>query len=259
MEPMEAQKLSRAAMASGLPHTQDWDIENCMFTLVPQLLDKVEASDSLSVAKFECTRVVAASREEAIAALGVSKAKGKQLMCNVFNGSALPADLSDNEFAQGLRKEGRALRLCVGWQSAAMSHCSKSCAETRSGAGQSPVVCTIGGHPPRIAASRLGPAICRASTLRICHCTLMACALMPPPSILCLTLHRSCRMSSTTAQAFVSRSRRRCLTPFELACAIVAPFATQLACSLCCCRKVTAFHWRLFELRLSSPPTSSSC
>lgn len=100
-----AQRMSRRVQAMVLGHTHDLDIENSLFTLMCQLLQRLdltpgmpqEAWEALVQCRTERTRLC---RE----VLSVCPARGKKLLVAILYGGAVPAHLQNLDFVHDLQK-----------------------------------------------------------------------------------------------------------------------------------------------------------
>lgn len=105
-----AQGLSRALLARVCASTEDWDISNCMFTLLTQLFSKMKLTGNLPILQLPCTVRVGADRAAVIGDLGTSPASGKQSLTAVYNGGRVPSVPGNAAFLEELAKEGRMAR-----------------------------------------------------------------------------------------------------------------------------------------------------
>ena len=102
---ISAQRFSRRLQALLLPDTVDLDIHNCIFTVMDQLLTRLEPFPPLPeqcrVALHRC----AADRDAVCReSLNTSPEKGKTLLVSRLYGAAPPGDLVKNEFVQKLQR-----------------------------------------------------------------------------------------------------------------------------------------------------------
>ena len=104
-----AQSTTRRVLTQIVPHTKDLDIENCMFTIVDQLVDMIEIRmpadlrETLSMCAKERTKVC----EEL---LNTDMSTGKELLSSVMSGAALSTPWDKNPFLQSLQKLARFMR-----------------------------------------------------------------------------------------------------------------------------------------------------
>ncbi|CAE7421452.1 unnamed protein product [Symbiodinium natans] len=104
-EAASVQNLGTAWQAEVLQHTVDLDIENCSFTLLLQMLDKLKPQDPSWSDVRETLRECVEFRTFTIQnKLKLNVTAGKQLLQKVFNGSAPPGDLTNNEFIIRLQR-----------------------------------------------------------------------------------------------------------------------------------------------------------
>ena len=100
-----AQRMSRRVQAMVLGHTHDLDIENSLFTLICQLLQKLDltpgmpqdAWDALLQCRTERSRIC---RE----VLSVCPTRGKKLLVAILYGGTVPAHLQNLDFVHDLQK-----------------------------------------------------------------------------------------------------------------------------------------------------------
>eukprot|EP00435_Cladocopium_sp_Y103_P038419 s1353_g10.t1 len=100
-----AQKFPRRAQLFLLPHTHDLDIASSMFTLLPQLVEKLDMQPPLPDASKKVMERIRRERAELCENdLQVSKAEGKRILTAVFNGGSIPAGHSKNDVLNHLQK-----------------------------------------------------------------------------------------------------------------------------------------------------------
>ncbi len=105
------QACPRRILAVTVPHTIDLDIENCMCTLLHQLVDKLKPMIAMPTNCMEALKKCATDRASVCTDdLHMTLAEGKQLITCLLNGASPPADLSANEFVRTLRTLSRYLR-----------------------------------------------------------------------------------------------------------------------------------------------------
>ena len=107
-----AQRLSRSDLTQVCIHTMDLDISNCAFTLLAQLVDKLEIASHLPIFTFAKVKEVARDRKAVCAAMGVSESEGKELLTKTLNGGSIQ-NVSNDAAKQVLKQvaaEGKALR-----------------------------------------------------------------------------------------------------------------------------------------------------
>ena len=92
-----AQHCSRRHLKHLLPDSRDFDIQNACFSLLSQLIEKMCPCSPIPSEIAETLQELAVNRDECVAKLGLTKAEGKQLLLEVFNGSHLlpPWDTHD--------------------------------------------------------------------------------------------------------------------------------------------------------------------
>lgn len=109
-----AQRLSRSSLRRVLDHSIDFDISACVFTLLPQILDRLQVQKIIPEAAFPICRAIATDRAAVIRELGLTPAVGKETLNNALNGERAKVS-PEHPKVTGLRAEGRALRwLAVG-------------------------------------------------------------------------------------------------------------------------------------------------
>ena len=108
---ISAQKCSRRVIHKLLPHTQDLDIENCMFVIAEQLVDKLQPVPAMPVALRKVLQTCASARESICRdILKCDMTTGKHVLTAVVNGATIPSRWSDNEFLITLQKAALFLR-----------------------------------------------------------------------------------------------------------------------------------------------------
>ena len=80
------------------------DIENAYFTLMWQLVQKLQATLPMPEEAARMLERCAKARGDVIAELGLSKTQGKQVLLQVINGGSPPTNLSGHDVILGLRK-----------------------------------------------------------------------------------------------------------------------------------------------------------
>ena len=121
--------MTRSQMVEGLSHTVDLDIENCSFTLLHQIIQRVNPQ-SLPAADAELLRRCAHSREGLCKEMGVGTSWGKSLLMAVLNGK----QVRDTDPGCGVLRQvtrlGRLLRW-MSWEVLADLHRQLSSDRTR--------------------------------------------------------------------------------------------------------------------------------
>ena len=105
-----AQRLSRVMLCVGCPHTEDWDISNCVFTLIPQITDRLNIQTALDVFQLPVTKAISINRADVCESLGMTEAEGKLAFNSLLNGGHPAGHVKDHEVVTGLMRESRALR-----------------------------------------------------------------------------------------------------------------------------------------------------
>ena len=90
-----AQTCSRSLLKAACPHAQDFDIKNCVFTLLAQMVDKLQVNQLHPLCAFTCIRECAADREAVCRRMGLSLEEGKQVLHKTVNGGAVPSSVGD--------------------------------------------------------------------------------------------------------------------------------------------------------------------
>ncbi|CAE7587277.1 unnamed protein product [Symbiodinium natans] len=104
-ESRSVQHLGTAWQAAVLADTVDLDIENSCFSLILQLLDKLEPQHDSWPGVRQTLDACANRRAEVIQSkLQKDKSTGKSLLQKIFNGGAPPAELAENVFVQDLQR-----------------------------------------------------------------------------------------------------------------------------------------------------------
>ena len=104
-ESFSVQHLGTAWQSVALCDTLDFDIENCCFTLLVQLLDRMEPQHPAWPKIRETLQMCAEKRTEIIQTkLKLDKTAGKLLLQKVFNGGGIPSHLEKNEFLHDLQR-----------------------------------------------------------------------------------------------------------------------------------------------------------
>lgn len=106
-----AQKFTRRAQMPLLPHTHDLDIHNSVFTLLSQLLQKLDVSprlpNNLATALERC---VSARDQICLEELKVHRERGKKILTAVLYGGSIPQEFAQNAFLCELSKISLYLR-----------------------------------------------------------------------------------------------------------------------------------------------------
>lgn len=105
-----AQKFTRRAQMVLLAGTHDLDISNCVFTLLSQLVQRLEVSPPMPEALNAVFTKCAESRDEICSDLKMSTAEGKQLLVSILYGAAVPDELQGNQLLINLSKLSLYLR-----------------------------------------------------------------------------------------------------------------------------------------------------
>ena len=107
-----AQMMDRRLQKVLLSDTYDFDIENCLFCLLQQIIERVQMKDTtlfskeLDVLDRCCNHRDDVCRNE----LHLPLAIGKKVVLEVVSGSAIPSHLTSNDFLQKLSSASRMLR-----------------------------------------------------------------------------------------------------------------------------------------------------
>jgi len=104
-----AQGCSRRINLHLLDHTEDLDIENCCFTILHQLVVRLESplpAEMLSVLERLALHRGKVCTEE----LQVNESTGKDILNRILNGGGIPDQLKGNEFAIDVQRLARWLR-----------------------------------------------------------------------------------------------------------------------------------------------------
>jgi hypothetical protein len=100
-----AQRMSRRVQAVILPHTHDLDIENSLFTLIAQLLEKLDVDPAMPAEAREALDLCAQNRARVCAEiLSLPGSRGKQLLVSTFYGGSVSPELQKLDFAHNLQK-----------------------------------------------------------------------------------------------------------------------------------------------------------
>ena len=92
-------------------HTIDLDIENCMFTLMDQLVKRIEVSPLIPREIFDTLSQCANNRDDvAKHVLRTSLAECKSLLTTVFNGGQWTGHFANHDFTDRVRSLGRYMR-----------------------------------------------------------------------------------------------------------------------------------------------------
>ncbi len=108
-----AQSMSKRLRQQALREVCDWDLRNSMFTLVAQMVDKVEVLLPHPAAKMPTVRQYNQDRNSVIATVAggvLSHAAAKSLLIGTFNGQKIPSNTPAKELLEKLRMEGRICR-----------------------------------------------------------------------------------------------------------------------------------------------------
>ncbi|CAE7796366.1 unnamed protein product [Symbiodinium sp. CCMP2592] len=107
-----AQKFSRRMLRVLCPQTVDFDIQNAVFVILQQLVQKLDVSSSMPQALLDILADCAAKRKEICEnKLNLSEKKGKHLLHELLFGGIPPASLAQNHFV----KDFQQLSLCLRW------------------------------------------------------------------------------------------------------------------------------------------------
>lgn len=100
-----AQRMSRRLQSVVLAHTHDLDIENSLFTLITQLIKRLDIDPGMPSEASEALDLCCTDRQQVCREiLSVPYARGKQLLVSSFYGAALPPDLQRVDFLQNLQR-----------------------------------------------------------------------------------------------------------------------------------------------------------
>lgn len=111
VEGLGAQKFTRRAQMVLLAETHDLDICNSVFTLLSQLVKRLEVTPALPKALGSVLTRLAESRDEICSTeLNISKAEGKQLLVSILYGGAVPQKFQSNPLLTDLSKVSLYLR-----------------------------------------------------------------------------------------------------------------------------------------------------
>ena len=106
-----SQKFTRRAQLHLLSHTHDLDMQNSVFTVLTQLLDKLKPIPSLPRdLRATLERCVSSRDEICREELKMSREEGKQVLTAVLYGGAIPEHLARNDFLICLSKISLYLR-----------------------------------------------------------------------------------------------------------------------------------------------------
>ena len=105
------QGLARRVLHVVGGHLDDWDIVNCMFTLLAQIITRLRIELDHPAANFVGFQRCSADRGGVLQELGSG---GKEICLGVINGSSIPEGHEHRQVLKQLRTEGRLLR----WASA---------------------------------------------------------------------------------------------------------------------------------------------
>lgn len=102
---LAGQKLTRRAQIALLADTHDLDISNSVFTLLSQLVTRLEISPEMPKALRAILEKCAQSRDEiCVDVLRKSKTEGKQILTAVLYGGAVPEEFRSSELLRSLHK-----------------------------------------------------------------------------------------------------------------------------------------------------------
>ncbi len=108
---VSAQGCSRRVLQVLCPHTVDLDIENCMFVLLDQLVQRLELHPPMPGSMRETLKRCAYDREVVCRDdLRTNLPGGKHVLTTVLNGSAVPPRWQENEFLLNVQRLARYLR-----------------------------------------------------------------------------------------------------------------------------------------------------
>lgn len=100
-----AQKFSQLHLRFLLPDVVDYDIHNCCFTILHQLIERLEPCMPCPPSVVATLKELATNRDAiCVDKLGVTKPEGKQLLLEVFNGAHLAPQWQDNAFLKEVQK-----------------------------------------------------------------------------------------------------------------------------------------------------------
>ena len=110
VEGVGAQKLSSRLRLFLLAGVLDFDIKNCMFTLVEQIADRLTILFDNPAAKMPGVKRYNINRGEILKHLNSDRNVAKQICISVFNGGRIPDELKGSEILLQLKDEGRLFR-----------------------------------------------------------------------------------------------------------------------------------------------------
>ena len=99
-----AQKFTRRVQQILLPDTHDLDIENAIFTIMPQLLNRLELEPRMPEDCWEALRSCWTDRAGVCSKLGMSTGEGKHLLVSMFFGAGCPKSLQKHDFVHEFQK-----------------------------------------------------------------------------------------------------------------------------------------------------------
>ena len=104
-----AQKMQQLMQEATLPHTQDLDVKNMKFAIIPQIIARLGVKDEvLWKEELDHLRELGADRSEICKReLRVSEAEGKDILLKVFEGGEIPQTLQHNSYLQRHQRVGR--------------------------------------------------------------------------------------------------------------------------------------------------------
>ena len=109
---MSAQSASRRVLRRLLPRALDYDIENCMFTIVEQLVDMVQIEVPANLRQV-LSRCAQHRQEVCEDDLLTDTYNGKRLLMELVNGAAIQSGWEGNRFLLVLQNLSRYLRWVV--------------------------------------------------------------------------------------------------------------------------------------------------
>ena len=117
---MGSQRMTRAQLAVAVPHTVDLDIVNCSFTILHQLVEKMDPQQ-LSKKDRELLRRCALDRDALCAEMAVTLAEGKEALVAVLNGKQVRDEDDGAPILKQVQRLGRCLRW-LSWESMPLLH-----------------------------------------------------------------------------------------------------------------------------------------
>ena len=109
---LSCQSLPQRVQRHALAHTHDLDIKNCLFTVVHQLVKRLDLEDpALFAAELEVLASLRDNRDEMIRTqLGANVADGKAILHTVISGGHPPQDLVAHPLLEAVGRLSRMLR-----------------------------------------------------------------------------------------------------------------------------------------------------